>query len=277
MWRSLATGAFAALAVAAWTGAASAGDTVPLKQLKDASTVTLGLNDDLANTEYVARRGGGGGRSGYRGGGGGYRGGRSYGYRGGRSYGYRGGRSYGYRGYRGGRSYGYRGYRGGRYYGRGYYRPYRGYGRYNYGRRYYRPYYRSYYRYRYYPYYNYGYYNYGYYPGYYQYSYPGQNYDYDDPYCPINLEAEETPSTVPLDRKFRVLRGKPQANNLEEEETPEQGEDTYPYDGGPDNPIPLPDTKPNGVPRPKKVAPSNTRYVSSRAKDVKLTYRAYGE
>jgi hypothetical protein len=264
MWRSLATGAFTALAVAAWTGAASAGDTVPLKPIKEASTVTLGLNDDLASTEYVARRGGG--RSGYRGGRSGYRGGRSYAYRG-----YRGGRGYGYRGYRG--------YRGGRYYSRGYYRPYRGY-RYYSGRRYYRPYYRSYYRYRHYPYF----YNYGYYPRYYRYYYPRRSYyysdpydyDYDDPYCPINLEEEETPSTVPIDRKLRVLKGKPQAN-LEEEETPEQGEDTYPYDGGPDNPVPLPDTQQNKVPRPKKAAPANTRYVSAPAKPVKLTYRAYGE
>jgi hypothetical protein len=54
--------------------------------------------------------------------------------------------------------------------------------------------------------------------------------------------------------------------------------DTYPYDGGPDDPVPEPANRPRLQLKPKKPAPAKTRFVSSpRTKAVKIAYRAYGE
>jgi hypothetical protein len=54
---------------------------------------------------------------------------------------------------------------------------------------------------------------------------------------------------------------------------------TYPYDGGPRVPVPMPQMQPaptNGPGTPATV-PSDGRVVSLPAKPAKLTYPAYGE
>jgi hypothetical protein len=79
--------------------------------------------------------------------------------------------------------------------------------------------------------------------------------------------------------KPRLLKSGPR---LEYEESPQAGDDeeddSYPYDGGPDDPVPQLKNGRRLEPQPKKSAPIKTRFVSSSPKKrVKITYRAYGE
>jgi hypothetical protein len=177
-----------------------------------------------------------------------------------------------FRGYYGG----YRGYYGGY---RGYYGGY--YPRYSYGFSF--SYYPRYSYYSYYPrysyyrsYYNYGYGNYGYGNYGYGYGYPGSYYSYYTPayYCPIDgtlapsysLEYSvpsttlpPTPTTPPVERPM-----------------PKADEQTFPYDGGPRSPVPMPTPDAAPKPAPNKVPVEGTP-VSLPDSRAGFTYPAYGE
>lgn len=280
VWLTAAT----ALVVVAWTGSAHAGGAIRLRldtkpeqvavpeadpakgnsdvvQLAmrsdkvrgDANIMTLAIsgNQDDDDTQLVR------GWGGYRGGWGGYRG---YGWGGYRSYGWGGYRGYGWGGY-GYRGYGWGGYRG---YGwGGYYRPYWGYG----WGGYYRPYWGwgGYYSYGY-PYYSYGY-PYYYYPSYSYYYYPtALSYDPSALSYYYN-NSTESPATD-LNIRPRTL-------------TPAPADGTYPYDGGPKNPVPMPQPKSDPTPmkRPQPTVPLEGKVVSltPAPSPVKYTYPAYGE
>jgi hypothetical protein len=209
---------------------------------------------------------------GYGGGHGGYGGGR-----GGYGYGHGG---YGHGGYGYGRSYygGYgRGYGGGYGYNRGY-----GYGRgyyggYGYGRGYYGGYGRGYYGgYGYYPSYSYGSYYQPYYystPSVYYYSTP--SYSVDPFLYPsggassrvLSLSIAVAPTTR---RRIVEIVAAP---------APVQPDDqTYPYDGGPRNPAPMPKAEPTSPDALPSAAPVDDHSVSLPAKIAsKLVYPAYGE
>jgi len=217
---------------------------------------------------------------------GGYRGGYHGGYRGGYYGGYRG--AY-YGGYRGGYYGGYRG----AYYGgyRAYYGGYRGY----YGG--YRPYYGAYYR----PYY----YGATYYAPSYSY------YSYTVPYCdsyygisdvggasvsPICVKPRQ-PAAVydyPAPQQYSSPQQQPtyRQPSAPEQSAPQvmpRAEETFPYDGGPKNPVPMPeslpqtpeDARPTVIPF-SKLAPDET-LVSLKPKQTeekktgKWNYPAYGE
>jgi len=261
---------FAGLTLA---GSARAEDDVIRLNLSGSSATTRTLeatDDDLvANVLDVARYGY---RGGYRGYHGGYRG--YYG---------------GYRGYYGG----YRGYYGGY---RGYYAGYRGF--YGYPRYY--GYYRGFYGYpRYYGGY-YGYYGprvfvgvggigvgvgvgYGYgYPGYYPVGYGG--YGYADGYSPYTGTRRVIVTSGPtvLTPPTPVPEPIPV--------TPDVDRGTFPYDGGPTNPVPVPDTTGGGARElltmalkptviPYREVEKLDRLVSQPAseKTGKWTYPAYGE
>ena len=259
MLRNIWKPALALGAVLAASGAVSAGDgnTVLLSGGKGSTTMTLGGSGtaEKAATEDTEL-------AGYRGYYGGYRGG--YGYRGwGGGYGgYRGGYYGGYRGaYYGGYRAGYwGGYRGG-YWG-GYRGGWGGWGGYA------RPYYAGFYR----PYY----YSQSYYT-----SYPIYTSYYDcgpsvDLYLGINGGAASGAPAVNLGTDF-AQPVQPMAQPVV------PGDGTFPYDGGPANPIPQPqpDTKPipSAIPAPtvtdlpisgkskSPFAPATTPYK----------YKAYGE
>jgi hypothetical protein len=254
----IAAGALATAGMLALALPVRAGDTQRLSMpSRTAGAPTVGLVDDLKSADTVKVRGYGGyrgGYGGYHGGYGGYRGG--YGGYHGYSHGYYGG----YRGY--GRSY-YGGYG----YGRGYYGGYRGYGRSYYG-------------------------GYGYYPsfaysGYYQpyyYSTPSVYYDstpsyYFDPYlCPsaglsgrvLSLNITTTPT---IRRRIVEVVAAPTPGPA-----PVQSDDqTFPYDGGPRIPAPMPKAEPTPDARPA-APPVDDHSVSLPAKVAsRLVYPAYGE
>jgi hypothetical protein len=256
----------------ALAGPARASDDVIRLALPGSSapTITLGATlDDLdADTLTIQRYG-------YRGG---YRGGYYGGYRGGYR-GYYGG----YRGYWGGSrwaGYGYRGYYGG-YPWRGYYGGYRWGG-------YYRPYYYGYYR----PYYN----GFGYYrPRYYGGFYLGIN-------IPISADADvDDADLYPVCSRTVVIRtaptqsyyyapprsgAQPQPAPEVIPQMPRADESTYPYDGGPPNPIPMPPSsapsqdKPTVIPYDKLFPGETVVSVQPKSQEKsggKWNYPAYGE
>jgi hypothetical protein len=246
--------ALAALALSAGTGRAQTAQPKSVFDV-DAPTMTLGF-DGQSDTE-LAR----GFHGGYRGGFGGYRGG-YYG---------------GYRGYYGG----YRGYYGyGRGYYGGYYRPYYGYG-------YYRPYYSyGYYR----PYYGYGYGGYGYGYGYPSYYY-AQPYYYGGYYgCSSNGSADLV-QAVPLNQLPSIPQvtspNMPYAPNGNGNGNSNGNGGNFNYDGGPNNPVPLPSTNPQ-TPQYNPPAPQvnpQTPAIPTKGYLVSLpgstsnsgyTYQAYG-
>jgi hypothetical protein len=219
--------------------AAQAGDLMRLDLKKaPAPTASLSLNLDGDEADTLDAA--------YRGG---YRYGGSYGYRGG----YRYGGSYGYRGgYRYGGSYGYRGYYGGYY------------PRYNYG---------------YYPRYNYGYYP-GYYYGYYApYYYPGVSISVYRPayYYPIDTSAAPMPPAAALDYGPGTYGGAPSAEPLPAPRPVAPSQGTFPYDGGPRAPVPMPKSDPAPTAAPPAAVPLEGRSVSLPGKPAKLSYPAYGE
>ncbi len=175
---------------------------------------------------------------------------------------HRRGYGYGYRGYGGygyGRPYygGYRSYYGGFYGG---YRPYYGYHRPYYG--YYRPYYAGYYQ--------------PYYYGSSYYYYPYSSYYY---LSPCAADPVTMPQTVVLGsssyvQPFYFPSQKPvmpPAGN---------GNGTFPYDGGPSQPPPMPG--PGGDPEPasqpkRPLVPLDGKLISIPAKTPAISYPAYGE
>jgi len=270
--KHLAYGLALAAGLALSSTASAADDVIrlALPSSQSSDTLTLGAtSDDLdAGVIDVARYYGGGYRGGYRGGYyGGYRGG-SYG-------GYRG---YGYAGYRGGYYGGYRGYYGGY---RGYYGGYRGY---------YRPYYSGYY--------GYGYSSYGYSSPYY---YGGYGYygcsltDFDTadlyPVCSRRVIVQVTPS-YPVRPSYQVQPSQevlPNPSPVPQQQLPPPDDDgTYPYDGGPKSPVPMPpqsfdDARPTQIPhgklqRGETLVSLNPKQAQEKTSSSgKWNYPAYGE
>jgi len=214
-------------------------------RLGDVPTMKLGKAGTDADTELVRHSGGyhGGHSGGYRGG---YHGGYSGGYRGG----YHGGYSGGYRGYYGG----YRGFYGGY---SNYYRPYYGY------RNFYYPRYSLYAG------------GYGYRPSYYYappvyYYYPACSYPISlttttfSAYSPVMPLAPQDVGPVPEGGPV------PRPGGVED--------GTFPYDGGPASPVPMPKADP--VPSRDPVRPTpkpEGRIVSLPAPTTSFAYPAYGE
>jgi hypothetical protein len=247
---------------------ASASDVIPLKGTAsyNAQTVTLG-NDGNSTTELTRGGRGGGGfhgggfhGGGYRGGYGGYRGGYG-GYRGGYYGGYRGGYYGGYRGYYGG----YRGYYGGY---RGYYPYYTGY----------YPYYGGYGGYGGYGYDGLGYGGYG---GYY-----GCNnslgvgvvsqYAYSQPY----LSSVTPYGSAPVINNYGYNGYNNGYNgNLPVMPPVQSGDGTYPYNGGPTAPVPIPQEQVNPAKTAPAAPPTTLRLVStpSQQQQSPYSYPAYGE
>jgi len=176
-----------------------------------------------------------------------------------------------YGGYRGGYYGGYRGYGGyGGYYNRGYYRPYYA--------GYYRPYYYGNYGSYYSPYYS-GYYSPYYYSSYYTpYYYP--TYSYSVPYyypCATTVSpiVSVQPSTVysqgPTYATPNAPAPRPAAPVMP---SAPQDNGTFPYDGGPKNPLPMPMPQPGDAPNPMKAGPRPT--VPLDGKLVSLPKEAIG-
>jgi len=245
LWRSWATGAIASLAVFAWAGSSRAEDTLRLGLIKPAG-LTGGVSSGVQTLrlEDQAETTPAGWRGGY---GGGYRG-------------------YGYGGFYRPSYYGWGGY--------GYYRPYV-------SSYYYAPYYGYYPR----PYY--------YAPPVYYYSAPVVSYSapvyYSTPYVyyPINGGADTLARNALLNTSPSAYANKP----LPQVTVPRQGaspppaagEGTFKYDGGPANPVPMPQTESQTNPKPTTIpaqptVPLEGRAVSLPARPAKkLTYAAYGE
>jgi len=310
---SLIAGTLAFAGLLAWSSSAHAGDTIRL-DLPTTSLTTASSNDGQSATtrtleateeDLIAKAldagyrgfhaGSARGFGGYRGGFGGYRGGYVGGYRGG----YRGGY---YGGYRGGYYGGYRGYYGGY---RGYGYGYRGYG-YGYGYRgYYPRYYAGYYG---------GYGGYGGYAGYvdpgysYGYSYPSYySYGYSYPsyysypvysYSPCALTTSpvivsRVTSTVPSIAPSQGVPVMPKASEDSVLPTPKNAapapkSGTFPYDGGPMAPVPMPKGANQGPTNPLEddtqtvipriTSPATDLLVSlPTANKGKWVYPAYGE
>jgi len=179
----------------------------------------------------------------------------------------------GYGGYYGG----YGGYYGG--YNRGYYGGYRPYYSSYYYPRYsfsfgynsYRPYYTNY---------SYGY-NYNYYRPYYN-NYYRSSYHYPISYgyyCPICLTTTSfggsvgSYSSVTPQQPVEPMR---KAEEFSVPQVPRAEEGTFPYDGGPSNPVPMP----KADPLPQKgqpIDPTLGRVVSLPGRTTTFTYPAYGE
>ena len=149
----------------------------------------------------------------------------------------------------------------------------------------YRPYY-SFYRPYYYPrvyssfsfYYSAPYFRYGYYRPYvYSYYYAPPVYYYSAPYyyCPISDTAPTMPyaTTLGLRAGYTAPQSAPDAVTAPAPLPPADG--TYPYDGGPANPVPQPSARPAAPATPP--VPLEGRPVSLPAPEKKYTYPAYGE
>src|SRR5579883_2108532 len=238
-------------------GAASAGDrdTMQLGGGTASTTMTLGGKGTAAkaateDTELMRHAGG-------------FHGGFHGGYHG--YHGWGGGWG-GYRGYYGGYYGGYRGYYG------GFYRPY-------YYGGFYRPYYGGFYR-GFYPYYGYGGYGYGlgYGLGYGGYGYGGYGYG-----CGTGFYLGISSSSTVITPAVTSSSTPPMAQPT----TPPNG--TFPYDGGPSNPVPLPMADPQPKADPQSIPPANPPTstinlpVSGKSKTAPTLptspykYKAYGE
>jgi hypothetical protein len=260
-WRSLAAGLLAGVGLLAFAAPAGAGDTVRLKLTPKDDTPTFNLKGSGdADVIDVAARGGflgggfhgggfhGGGfhGGGFHGGGfhgGGFRGG--FGHAGFRGYGYRG-FGYGYRGF----GYGYRGF---------------GYGWRGYGYGYYWPFYGGYYSSYYYP---------SYYYPYYVDPYYYSPYDYYSVY-PISGVSVATPSFSLRLGSTSALQSVPYPQALPPDAAPR----TYPYDGGPAVPVPMPKDAPDqlNAPRPLPDAPADRSVSLPASGGSKFAYPAYGD
>lgn len=234
--------ALALLALLVWTGPSRAADPVSSSRTVDAPTITLGLDKSDDNTELVHffRH-----RFGF------YR--PFYG-------------SYFYRPYYGGF------YGGFGYYPSYYYRPYFGYG-YGFGYGYYPRYYGGWGGY------------YGGFGGYgYSYSYPGFYFGCsldgnDVTACQTTLlgaipPIPQAPATAP---QTPSQSQSPSAPPVMPRAPADSDKGEYNYDGGPDNPVPMPQgNKPNS---PNRAAPLRSYLVSLPAQSASqpLSYRAYGQ
>jgi hypothetical protein len=237
-----------------------AGDTIRLDlPSKDAPTMTLLDDGQGADTVEARGRGFGGGfHGGFHGGGfhgGGFHGG---GFRGGFHSGFRGGfHGVGFRG----------GFVGSR--------RFVGFGRFGFARGFYGGFGRGYWG-GYWPYYGGGY--SGYYP-----CYAGYGSYYPGGYCPgvyyypcVNGTSVTYSTLAPLGLGVQVSPG---AGQPLVPDAPVPGEDgTYPYDGGPQNPLPAPRTMPRADPTTAPPAlPLEGRAVSLPRTTSKYSYPAYGE
>lgn len=176
-------------------------------------------------------------------------------------------RSFGYRSYGFGSAYNYRPFSYG--YSRSYYNY--GYNNYGYNFSYYRPYNYSFYYSR--PAY---YYSTPYYYSAPYYSTPFYYSPYN--YCPIGDTAPAMPYATSAQPSYTVLRQAPTSANLPvltPYSAPVDPNGTYPYNGGPSNPVPLPSVQP--APQAQPTVPLEGRAVSLPKEEKKYTYPAYGE
>jgi hypothetical protein len=111
-------------------------------------------------------------------------------------------------------------------------------------------------RYRYWPY------------AYYPYYYYRPRYYYYDPYCPIGLPGLPGPSTPRFDGKMRMIEKPPTEYGPTRRSGPPA--DAYDYDGGPDDPVPMPRSKPKILPKPRKVL-RDVRSVPAHSLNAKRT------
>jgi hypothetical protein len=252
-WMGTAAAAGLVILFAGGQRARADDDTVRLGANIEATTTTLGY-DGLSDTMLTR---GARGFVGYRGG--------HHGFYGGHRGFYGGHRGFygGYRGFYGG----YRGFYGGY---RGFYGGYRGYG--------YGPYYAGYYGPGYYSSYGYG----G--PAYYPNCAPGVYYTPGYSYYPISVDVEV--GQAPTYRPGLYVQGQQQQpfERLKVPVQPAEG-GTFPYDGGPANPIPLPKDGQAPIYQPlPKTLPADGRLVSLPAAQQKtlqertgFAYPAYGD
>lgn len=259
----LAAGCMALAGVLAWSGSSRAGDTIRLNRVDNAPTTNLvddGQGTDTIRTWYR----GFGGYGGYRGFGyGGYRG---FGYGGYRGFGFGGYRGFGFGGYPGfgygGLGLGYGGFGRGFGYGLGY----GGFGRIGFGG-------------------GFGGYGLGY-GGF----YPGFGIGYGGLFGPCaGTTASVYSLSIPVASLGTPLQGTPLPgsplpgavlpNNTEFAPVqPPAANGTFPYDGGPQNPVLTPtETSRPSVPRPQRDVPLEGRSVSLPKTAPKWTYPAYGE
>lgn len=177
---------------------------------------------------------------------------------------------WGHRGYWGG---GYRGYWGGGY--RGYWGGYGGYGGYGgWG-----GYYPRYYSYGgYYPRYYGGYYG-GFYPGYSNY-YPRYYGYYPSFYWGCSIDGGVGAAgevTVLNGTPATTIPSNPQPYSSQPVVPQQPSTGTYPYNGGPTNPVPAPGAEPRPTNTPQPTVPLEGRVVSLPSKPAKYVYPAYGE
>jgi len=297
----------AALAVVGWSSSAGAGDVVRLGLTDDTPTtpaigqkdtddglMSLEMRDQDTDAEPLPVWRGGGGRGGfvaggyrggfggarggfaaggYRAGFGGYRGGVvAGGYRGGFG-GYRGGVvAGGYRGGFGGYRYGFGGYRAG--FVGGYRGFYPGFGRYGYGFGYGRGFY---------PWYG----GYGYglgYGGYYGGYWPCATLSGGVGAVVSTLSVPADMADVPVQPAMPLDEPAPPPEQVEVPQAPPAaapGNPTFPYDGGPQNLVPMPGREPAPTTRPPVAVPQRSVPMEGRSVSLpvklKFTYAAYGE
>ncbi len=163
----------------------------------------------------------------------------------------------------------------GRPYSYSFYRPY-AYSFYRpYAFNYYRPYRYSYYYPRYYG-FNFGfnlYRPYYYAPLTYSYSYPGVPY-YDYSYCPTGGGVSISASLLTTNPQVFSLR--PYTDALTPPPAPNPAEQTYPYNGDPQHPVPMPKTTPDPTAVPPPAPVVEGRLVSAPAKPARA-FPAYGD
>jgi hypothetical protein len=133
------------------------------------------------------------------------------------------------------------------------------------------------------PWWNYGGYNADWWP-YWGLGYPvWSNYGYDSIYCAAPSDYYPTASDVEMVTPTVTVVQRPGTAPLRISRQvlpppiPAPNDGTFPYDGGPVNPVPMPRAEPSLVPSPLTTVSAGNRLASLPAKPAKYTYLAYGE
>src|SRR5262249_59004770 len=111
------------------------------------------------------------------------------------------------------------------------------------------------------------------YPSSYYYSSPSYYYpsDYYYDYCPIGLSLQTMPSATVLRTQPAIVEW-PSTMEVVPAPGPLPKDGTYPYDGGPKNPVPMPRADPAPTANPAPATPDPNRLVSIPAKPAKHAY-----
>jgi hypothetical protein len=99
----------------------------------------------------------------------------------------------------------------------------------------------------------------------------------DSSYCPIDMSSTWMPPAASLDYGPGTTNGDPSVAPLPAPRPVAPAPGTYPYDGGPRMPVPMPKTDPTPTTAPPASVPLEGRSASLQAKPAKLSYLAYGE